>query len=84
MKKLRLLMQAAVFGVSVNVTLAQTSPSTQTMAQAQEISYGSQLMTVQERIKRLGATMNLKTAPGQGTVLQVAAPLVRSSPGDPT
>jgi hypothetical protein len=46
MKKLRLMMLAAVFGVSVNVTLAQTSPSTQTMAQAQEIFYGSQLMTL--------------------------------------
>jgi len=41
------------------------------------------LQGMRERIKRLGATMNLKTAPGQGTVLQVTAPLVRSNPGDP-
>ncbi len=41
------------------------------------------LQGMRERTKRLGATMNLKTAPGQGTVLQVAVPLATANSGDP-
>jgi hypothetical protein len=61
MKKLRLMVLAAVFGVSVNATLAQTSPPAQTKAQAQERVYGTQLMTVQERNEYRLRMRGLKT-----------------------
>jgi hypothetical protein len=61
MKKLRLMVLAAVVGVSANVAMAQASAPAQTKAQAQERIYGSQLMTEQERNEYRLRMRELKT-----------------------